>query len=93
MFLPNLLPSGSISVSQMNATRAQFLNQDMAVTQQGLTEALQLLSHAPEVRGGTREHPNNLANFTASAAVGKQGLAKQARVGVYRYVHMYKYMC
>lgn len=63
MFLHNLLPSGSMSVSQMNAIRVQFLNQGTTVTQQGLTEALQLLSLAPEVRDDTHiasEKPGKL---------------------------------
>lgn len=52
-----------MSVSQMNAIRVQFLNQGTTVTQQGLTEALQLLSLAPEVRGDTHaasEKPGKL---------------------------------
>lgn len=47
-----------------------------------------------EVRGGTREaSEKNLANFRANGALGKQGLAKQVHVGVYRYIHTYKHMC
>lgn len=87
MILHNLLPPGSISVSQRNATRVQFVNEDMAVTQQGSnTEALLLLKS--EV--APMQHLKNLANFRANAALGKQGRAKKECVGVYRYIHGYK---
>lgn len=35
----------------------------------------------------------NLANFRASAALVKQGLARQVGVGVYRHIPMYKHVC
>lgn len=64
----------------------------MTVTQQGLTEGLQFLSPLKSEVAHVK-HPKTLANFRANAALGKQGLARQVRVGVCRYIHTYKYMC